>query len=184
MARKSIMAGFMIGFAALLSCCFDISYFSALFFSIGLLYIRLSGYYLYTGQIQNIKNKSTTWKDLCIGFFSNIAGVGIVLLIAIPIFTEQPIVYDHFLHIIHTKWSYPIYYYIFSGIFCGILMTIATKKDAPLWVSTLCVMAFILAGFNHSIADWFYIGHEPLNFLKWFLVILGNFCGGYLVAEK
>ena len=39
-------------------------------------------------------------------------------------------------------------------------------------------------GFNHSIADWFYIGSEPINFLKWFLVICGNFIGGYLVATK
>ena len=96
---SAILAGFMIGFAALLSCCFDNSYISALFFSIGLLYIRLSKLYLYTGQIQNIKNKTTTWKELGNGFLSNIMGVGIVLLLAIPIFAERPIAYDNFLHI-------------------------------------------------------------------------------------
>lgn len=181
---SAILAGFMIGFAALLSCCFDNSYISALFFSIGLLYIRLSKLYLYTGQIQNIKNKTTTWKELGNGFLSNIVGVGIVLLFAIPIFAERPIVYDNFLHVIYTKWNYPIYYFLFSGACCGILMTIATKKESPLWLSILCVMAFILGGFNHSIADWFYIGSEPINFLKWFLVICGNFIGGYLVATK
>ena len=80
------------------------------------------------------------------------------------------------------KWIYPWYYYLGSGIGCGILMTIATKKETPLWISSLCVVAFIIAGFNHSIADWFYIDLKQIHL--WLCVVLGNFIGGYIVAIK
>ena len=61
-----------------------------------------------------------------------------------------------------------------------------TKKESPLWLSILCVMAFILAGFNHCIADWFYVfgSFDPIKYLYWFLIVIGNFLGGYLAATK
>ena len=47
-------------------------------------------------------------------------------------------------------------------------------------------MAFILAGFNHCIADWFYVfgSSDPTKYLYWFLVVIGNFIGGYLATTK
>ena len=97
--------------------------------------------------------------------------------------TGKPMLTDTYNAIVGAKWLNPWYYYIFSGICCGILMTIATKKETPLWVSSLCVMAFILAGFNHCVADWFYIGAAWSNLLKWFCIVIGNFLGGILAAE-
>lgn len=79
-----------------------------------------------------------------------------------------------------TKWSYSLWHYLFSGMCCGALMTCATHKDTPLWVSSLCVVAFILAGFNHSIADAFYVSNTGL--WKWLVVIIGNVLGGLVVA--
>lgn len=177
------MAGFMIGFAALLSCCVENQILAALFFSLGLLYIRIRGLYLYTGQIQDLKNKSTNLLQLFGGLFWNICGVGLALLIMIFLSVGKETLAATFSTIIATKWAYPWYYYIASGFCCGVLMTVATKKEAPLWVSSLCVMAFILAGFNHCVADWFYIGAAWSNLLKWFCVVIGNFLGGILVAE-
>lgn len=174
----------MIGFAALLSCCVENQILAALFFSIGLLYIRISKFYLYTGQIQNLKDRSTSFKELGIGLFGNITGVTLIFFLFF--FLDFQAAADKYFAIVALKWSHPWYHYIASGMCCGVLMTIATKKENPLWLSILCVMAFILAGFNHSIADWFYIfgEHSLTKYLYWFLTVIGNFLGGYLVATK
>lgn len=179
---RALYAGFMIGFAALLSCCVENKILAALFFSLGLLYIRIQGFYLYTGQIQNIKNKTTTFKELFCGLCGNIVGVGVAVIIAMFLSIDKPLLANTYSTIVSTKWLNPWYYYVLSGICCGVLMTIATKKETPFWVSSLCVMAFILAGFNHCVADWFYIGAAPTNLLKWLCVVIGNFIGGYFVA--
>ena len=81
MFESSLMAGFMIGFAALLSCCIENKILSALFFSIGLLYIRITKRYLYTGQIQNLKLKQTSFIELIAGLAGNISGCGLALFI-------------------------------------------------------------------------------------------------------
>ena len=61
MKARAIMAGIMIGFAAILSCAISNPILAAGFFSLGLLYIRMNGWYLYTGQIQNLALKKTTY---------------------------------------------------------------------------------------------------------------------------
>jgi formate/nitrite transporter FocA (FNT family) len=63
-------------------------------------------------------------------------------------------------------------------------MTIATYKETPLWISSLAVIAFITAGFNHSIADAFYLYsmHQIIPNLKVFLIAVGNLIGGRLAV--
>ena len=184
MNNKSILAGFLIGFAALLSCCIENNLISALAFSIGLLYIRISHSYLFTGQIQNLKSHKTTAVKLLTGLIGNIAGV--TLAFTVFFFLHFQNAADKFFAITAVKWTYPWYHYLASGFCCGILMTVATKKESPLWLSILCVMAFILAGFNHCIADWFYLlgSTDKIKYLYWFLVVIGNFFGGYSVATE
>ena len=101
-------------------------------------------------------------------------------------FLNFPAAADKYFIITTAKWSYPWYHYIASGICCGMMMTIATKKESPLWLSNLCVMAFILAGFNHCVADWFYIfgTANSIKYLYWFLTVIGNFIGGLIIATK
>lgn len=183
-SRASIMAGCMIGLAAVLSCCIENTILAALFFSIGLLYIRISKLNLFTGQIQNLKNFSVSFPQLLSCLIWNICGV--TLLFSIMFSFDFPAAADKYFTITVLKWSHPWYHYITSGMCCGALMTIATKKESPLWLSVLCVMAFILAGFNHCIADWFYIfgSSDPIKYLYWFLIVIGNFLGGYLAATK
>lgn len=182
---RAVSAGFMIGFAALLSCHIANQYLAALFFSIGLLYIRITKAYLFTGQVQNLKNKTTTLTELFIGLFGNLIGVGVALLIFAFLTGTNNTASDKFILLAEAKWNYPWYHYFLSGICCGVLMTIATKKESPLWLSIICVAAFILAGFNHCIADWFYIGNFfSHRFFLWLSIMIGNFVGGYLVATK
>lgn len=185
-SRYPTLAGAIIGGAAALSCCTSNQYLAALFFSIGLLYIRIEKLWLFTGQIQNIRKKSITFPELIVGFINNCLGVTLVFWLAMVIFTYREDAAIKYVTTVNNKWVYSWLYYLFSGAFCGGLMTIATDKNAPLFVSILCVCAFILAGFNHSIADYFYLlsSFTKDNFLSWIWIVIGNFIGGWLVATS
>lgn len=79
------------------------------------------------------------------------------------------------------------------AIFCGILMFIAVdtykhhyeKKDTMVTVvAMLGVVVFILAGFEHCIADMFYFtlaGAFPKAFPALIVMTLGNAVGGNLI---
>ena len=73
---------------------------------------------------------------------------------------------------------------LIKGIGCGMLMSLATYKETPLWVTVLAVATFILAGFNHCIADFYYMlagTHLSWNLL---LTILGNIFGGIILSGR
>ena len=66
-------------------------------------------------------------------------------------------------------------------------MTIATYKKTPLYISVLCVMAFLMAGFNHCVADSFYLFLQLGNWYAWLMfiaVVLGNLIGGYAIKKE
>ena len=77
---------------------------------------------------------------------------------------------------------------LFKGVLCGILMFIAAdtfKKGKGPLATFVCVPVFILAGFEHSIADMFYFcsaGVYTLDSLAFIIVvIIGNAIGGILI---
>lgn len=80
------------------------------------------------------------------------------------------------------------------GFFCGMLMYLAVESfrrknelpvPAPVLMVFLCVMVFILSGFEHCIADMFYFsaaGAWNADSLKTILIITaGNSFGGFLL---
>lgn len=80
------------------------------------------------------------------------------------------------------------------GFFCGMLMYLAVESfrrknelpvPAPVLMVFLCVMVFILSGFEHCIADMFYFsaaGAWNADSLKTILIITaGNSLGGFLL---
>lgn len=172
--KNAVLAGFIIGLAALLSCSINNPYLAALIFSLGLLYIRIEKMPLFTGQIQKLPTKEITFKQLFIILLKNICGVSGAIILTFGLSFHHSILVDNLCAAIAAKWLMPWWYYIISGFVCGFIMTIATRPNTPLWVSSLCVAAFILGKFNHCIADWFY---AP-KILLWLCVVLGNLIGG------
>lgn len=176
---KAYRAGISIGLAAAISFRITNNYLAALLFSVGLLGIRISGYDLFTGKIQLLVGKRITPSELLKILFWNAAGV-LSVLIVVVLFLFDEAAWAQYEVALAAKWSHNFLYYVGSGACCGALMTYATKKETPLWVSTLCVMAFILGGFNHCIADMFYVNNGAI--LSWFGVVIGNILGGLLFA--
>jgi formate/nitrite transporter FocA (FNT family) len=54
------------------------------------------------------------------------------------------------------KLAMPLMEVFARAIVCGYLMTIATRSSTPLWMTPLCVFAFVYTGMCHCVADVFY----------------------------
>lgn len=182
--RNPFLAGMLIG----LGCCMYITIpdkiIGAICFSLGLLAIRLFRLDLYTGKTQFFLKKNSPYKPIKIFwiFIDNCLGVSFIFLLAL-LFAPNILTDAQKIGIV--KDAIPIGTLIFNSMMCGALMTIATYKLTPLWASTLAVAAFILAGFNHSIADYFYfmaLGHGPASLLKILIIAAGNLVGGRIAA--
>jgi len=182
--KNPFLAGMLIG----LGCCMYVAIpdktIGAICFSLGLLAIRLFQLDLYTGKTQFFLKKNSPYKPMKIFwiFIDNCLGVNFIFLL-VMFFSPNILVGAQKIGMI--KDAIPIDTLIFNSIMCGALMTIATYRLTPLWISTLAVAAFILAGFNHSIADYFYfvaLGHGPISLLKILIIAAGNLIGGRLAA--
>ena len=173
---KSIFAGVMIGIACLVNLHVDTNWVGAILFSVGLIVISLRGFKLFTGAV----GYADSYKDisyLTVCFFGNVVG-----LIAVALASDVTAG-----TIVVNKLQAPLYLSLFKGIWCGFLMFMSVDiyKDKKSIIGILfCVPAFILAGFEHSIADAFYIilskefTEESMKFLL--TVITGNVLGAQI----
>ncbi|MBQ3012461.1 MAG: formate/nitrite transporter family protein [Clostridia bacterium] len=187
------MAGIMIaiGGSVFLACYGDGSVLNrtigAFFFSIALLCICYKGYSLYTGKIGFIpeKHDGDAFAVLLLGLLGNLiatVGLGLAVRYAIPNICSVAEA------ICASKLTQSFGQTLIRGIFCGILMYLAVSiyRDKKTVVGILfCVPVFILAGFEHSIANMFYFAAAEsfsLDTVVYILVVvLGNTIGGMLL---
>lgn len=176
---KAVLAGCAIGIggAVYLNC--DNKYVGAFFFCVGLITVVYFGLNLFTGKVGYLSG----WRDIP-KMLLYIAGntVGAALPGALAHGAAVPVV--------AAKLALPFYVLFIKAIFCGILMYIAVElfrsKNTVLGI-LLGVPAFILAGFEHSIADIYYCFAArafSLDVVVMILVIiLGNAVGSILFAQ-
>lgn len=167
---------------------------AAFLFSIGLILICNFGFFLYTGKICYALQKENQTQtphfiiQLLIGLIGNYLGALLMgtlfrLVTKIPEFVDS---------MIETKLSYAWWQTCILAFFCGMLIYFAVegfaKIENPLGkyvVLTFCVAGFILCGFEHCIANMFYLSIDSEITIKSvgfiLLVILGNSIGGLLV---
>lgn len=171
---KSIFAGVMIGIACVISSKVG-SWQGAFAFSIGLIVICLRGYSLYTGKIGYISGKKHILDNLLI-LIGNLAGIVILSGMAHVDTTE----------IMALKLSAPLYMVFLKAVGCGFLMYIAVdifKQRNSIIGCICCVPAFILCGFEHSIADMYYLLNSDVTWygaLFLLIAIIGNGIGANL----
>jgi formate/nitrite transporter FocA (FNT family) len=79
-----------------------------------------------------------------------------------------------------TKIAMPLIQIFGKAILCGYIMTLATKSDTPLWLSAVCVFAFVCTGLNHCIPDMFYYLLTPNDsfYIPLGVTVIGNIIGG------
>ena len=184
---SGIQAGIAIsiGGAVFLAC--DNRYIGAVLFSVALLCIFIKGYSLYTGKIGFIPEAhgKEEISVLLLGLLGNAIGTvlcGLAIRYALPSLGETAET------VCTLKLDQPFLSTLIRGIFCGILMYLAVSifRDKKTIVGILfCIPVFILAGFEHSIADIFYFSASGITSVEAFgfiwTVILGNTIGGMLM---
>ena len=189
---KGIYAGIMIGIGAVVLLSNSNNVLGAFFFSIGLLMICMYGMNLYTGKVGYILiNKFDYVYELVLSLIGNFIGTFIVgrlvLLTRISGISERANA------ISMVKLNDSLLSIFILSIFCGMLMYIAVNNykkvnnDFGKYLSIfMCVMVFILCGFEHCIANMAYFtigGVWSFDALLCLIImILGNSVGSIVIA--
>ena len=188
---RSILAGIMIGIAGTVNLSIDNSYLGAFLFSLGLITIVLHTLYLFTGLIGTVSIKAE-WSALLVIIFGNYIGTLIVAeLMRLTRFSSNLI--EKATNIYNIKMNDSFLSIFILAIFCGILMYIAVTSEYQnntVIVIILPIMVFILAGFEHSIANMFYFNlawqWSTEAILKIIVMLIGNGIGsiGFRVLKE
>lgn len=176
---KAFNAGVIIGLGGTCFLAIDNKVVGAFMFSLGLLTICVTQQYLFTGKCSytnDVKYLLTvilgniigaTWTGRCIGII-------------------KPELVDKATEMCQTKLG-ESYRIIFLAIFCNILIYFAVEgyKKCQTILLIMCVMAFILCGFEHSVANIFYFAVAGKYSVYSILYLVGNvafnWIGGLLV---
>lgn len=189
---KGIYAGMMIGIGGTVYLSISNSIIGTIFFSVGLLTICIYKMNLYTGMIGYIiENKLNYIVTLLLTLIGNFIGTMITSLLVLNTRIANLSVRAKEISSIKINDNY-LSIFILS-IFCGMLMYIAVntfKKEKDSIVRYLaifiCVIVFILSGFEHCIANMYYISLAKLWSLKavlsMLIMILGNSVGSIFIA--
>ena len=189
---KSIFAGIMIGIAGTVYLRVDNNIVGAFLFSIGLLVICMYGMNLFTGKVGYVLiNKFNYIYELLITILGNF--IGTFLIARIVLLTRFKSVSNKAIDLVNLKLNDNLLSIFILSILCGILMYIAVNNYKKINNEIgkyscifMCVMVFILSGFEHSIANMYYISVANLLSLKSllyiFIMILGNSVGSILIA--
>ena len=188
MLFESILAGIliMIGATAYLQIG---GFIGALIFSTGLVCIISMKFKLFTGQCGNVlfgrkDGAKPKVQDLIIIWLGNLIGAGGAgLLLRISPIGEE--LFEKARTIVMKAFTMGFGGNIILGLFCGLLMYCATYYVDLNWLRTvLCVVAFIMCGFAHSIAMMGYLAVGSMSVVEWWILIpitLGNLFGSWII---
>ena len=190
----AVLAGIAIaiGGTVYLSC--DNKYIGTFLFGFGLFTIVTFKLALYTGKVGYIPEKDKRYSaEVIVTLVGNLIGTFISAYIL-----RLTKVYDNISEkaskIVEGKLEGTLVGCFILAVFCGMLMYIAVESNriskqnndnvSAILGIFLPVVVFILAGFNHSIADMFYISLGKMTAEKCIYlitVIVGNACGGMFI---
>lgn len=159
LVRKSILASIMIsiGCVAYISCSSIIV--GSFLFSFGLLTICYFNINLYTGVAGNLyfhlknKDKIKVLSILYIWIFNIVSMVVISFLFKFTLSQEKIEIISN---IASKKLSQNFFEILLFSFFCGIIIYIVVTIRKPIYI-IIGIMIFLICGYEHSIADIFYI---------------------------
>lgn len=178
MIKQSILSGLVVGLGVVINTQTDNTYIGAMLFSLGLLTIIECDLKLYTGKIGFI-NDIPIYNLIQI-FLYNLIGVLIPVLIS----CTQNGFFDKVINLSNIKYSNTYFELFLYGLMCGVLMFIAVYCKKPI-ITILCIMTFILSGYEHCIADFplLCINFNSENLLKFICIFTGNSLGSIITNK-
>lgn len=201
---RSIFAGVAITMACAVYSSIECKPLGAFLFSFGLLAVLMFDGYLYTGWTWKMKTPwmpgGFDWYVLGLILLGNMTGCMYAGSILMPVYRDAATA------VLNTRGEFLYEAYkpvciimnLSKGILCGGLMALAIQgynkyKDSvfgnsviAVLIVVLCVMGFILAGAEHSVADFGYMcisgmeWREPIAWVFFLTVVAGNLIGGKL----
>lgn len=178
---RAILAGMMIGIGGCVYLGCEVKWVGAILFAVGLFTIFSFRLDLYTGKVGYVFDNDRSYIPyLVVVIIGNFIGC-LILGLMMPLDSASVLAQGKLD-------NYDFFRVLFKGVLCGMLMFIAADcyKNTKSFIATfVCVPVFILAGFEHSIADMFYFcsagcfSVESLIFIL--TVLVGNAIGGFLI---
>ena len=178
---RAILAGMMIGIGGCVYLGCEVKWVGAILFAVGLFTIFSFRLDLYTGKVGYVFDNDRSYIPyLLVVILGNFIGC-LILGLMMPL--------DAASNLAQAKLdNYSFLPVLFKGVLCGMLMFIAADcyKNTKSFIATfVCVPVFILAGFEHSIADMFYFcsagAFSPESLIFILTVLIGNAIGGFLI---
>ena len=179
---KSILAGLLISLAGIVYLNCPDKIVGSLLFSLGLISVILLEANLFTGKIGYVNSKRSILDSLLILVFNLVAATIVGLIYRCSSDAAASIAESKLLVFSETWWLTGL-----KSIGCGAAIYLAVegyKKSKSLIPVILGVMVFILAGWNHCIADCFYMaaGSSSVLAIPYLLVVIvGNSIGSLLI---
>lgn len=176
---KSILAGVLIALAGIVYLNCSDKVVGSFLFSFGLCLVIILEANLYTGKVGYIKSVD----DLSEVLFMLI--LNLVSAYLVGLLSGMGPMHDSAAAIVTTKLETEWWITLLKSIGCGICIYGSVegyKKTKSFVPVILGVMCFILAGFNHVVADAFYIGAARFGSLQYLLLVaIGNAIGSILI---
>ena len=179
---KSILAGLLISLAGIVYLNCPDKIVGSLLFSLGLISVILLEANLFTGKIGYVNSKQSILDSLLILVFNLVAATIVGLIYRCGSDAAASIAEPKLLVFSESWWLTGL-----KSIGCGAAIYLAVegyKKSKSLIPVILGVMVFILAGWNHCIADCFYMaaGSSSVLAIPYLLVVIvGNSIGSLLI---
>lgn len=188
----AVIAGFMIGVGGCFFLAIDNKVIGSLFFTLGLFTICSRGFNLFTGKVGYAIGKPLSYiKDLAVIWVGNLVGTGLTALL-MSVTRNGAAFAEKAAGMCATKLNDSALSIFVLALFCNVLMYIAVdgfktnNHEVGKYVGLfLCVAGFILAGFEHCIANMFYFsmaGAWSGHAIVWLIIMTaGNAVGGLLI---
>ncbi|MDD6272792.1 MAG: formate/nitrite transporter family protein [bacterium] len=189
---KGIYAGFMIGIGAVVYLSVPDKVIGSFLFSIGLLIVCMYAMNLFTGKIGYVLiNKLDYLYEVFLGLIGNFIGAFIVG--KLMLLTRYKIITEPAKLLVNAKLSDNLLSIFILSMFCGVLIYLAVNNykkvnnEIGKYIGIfLCVMIFILCGFEHCVANMVYFtiasSWSTNTLLYLAIMILGNSFGSILIA--
>ncbi|MDO5027772.1 MAG: formate/nitrite transporter family protein [Bacillota bacterium] len=191
----AIMAGAFIALGGVVFLMIENKYLGSLMFSVGLFGVCTLGYNLFTGKVGYFfynEKKSYSKFLLKVLLGNTIGAIAVAALLSLSrngLFLEE-----RALALVTTKLNDSYLSLFILGLFCNIFVVFGVEeyKSNPHELGKylgliFAVMVFILAGFEHSVADIFYFAMAKSwsldAVLRILVIVLGNSVGGLLVPS-